>query len=124
MDDKEFDALLTAIREYNSLDVINDGEVALLTSQQISTLIDVSIELGGVSNAVIRLPLAREHLDLLLSRAYDYGRFIVFDRVEQLEPSHIDKGLNDEHSFVRLTAYNHKCCTVEQKVKYHLKWGA
>lgn len=62
------------------------------------------------------------HIDILLYccvLSYDVRK--VFKHFKQLAPHHIEMGLQyDEASIVREAAYNHPCCTDEQKVKYLL----
>lgn len=60
------------------------------------------------------------HLDILIGGSCDKPALEVFKTFCDLEPCNIDTGLKSRYKEVRDAAYNHPCCTEEQKVWYHL----
>lgn len=62
-----------------------------------------------------------EHIEILLKEcvlAHDAHYVFIF--FAYLEPRHIEIGLQHKEKIVREAAYNHSCCTDEQKVRYML----
>lgn len=70
---------------------------------------------------VSRLPLTDDHVDILLNSRWGVDVGAVFTSRIVMTPAQIEFGLTHELPAVRDAAFNHPCCTDEQKVKYSLK---
>lgn len=64
-------------------------------------------------------PLTNEQIELLL-QCHSSARCILERNSDKLTTHHIEIGLKSQWPNVRDAAYNHPCCTEEQRVKYHL----
>lgn len=66
--------------------------------------------------------LPNDVVETIIESSQNWASTWVFSR-PTMTPEQIQKGLNHRNRRVRFKAYNHECCTEEQKVKYHLMNG-
>lgn len=95
-----------------------------LTDAQILKLCVLSVDSENVANLCeSTIPLSEHHINYLLENSKPVSIPHIFLLIGSLTPKQIMLGLNSDAYNVRIAAYQHKCCTDEQKVFYHLKWG-
>lgn len=126
--DEEFEAVMKSKLSgsgeiLNSYDFTHDQTTTLCVCCASSSMPSgyvITLVSGEIMDAI---PLTTEHIDILLHSDYEIDPYQVFLNGCLLEPHQIEFGLNHDTPNIRVEAYNHPCCTDEQKVKYHLKWG-
>lgn len=70
-----------------------------------------------------RPELTDSHVDTILSQGFWERAVDIFELRHTLTPRQIRFGLRHVYPIVYEAAYNHPCCTEEQKVWYHLTKG-
>lgn len=129
MTDEEFEEMLRRFKMSDGVQKVTPDLTSYkFTPEQITRLCVISTsdfpDLYLDEEQILQyLMVSPTDIDLFIGSSHFWDRLCVLMYCPSLLPYQMDKLLTDSSIDVRADAVSHPCCTDEQKVAYHLKYG-